>query len=326
MAKNPKLNAGQSAQLFAQLYRLESAGLPAVQAFDALLAVNGPLQKPLMALTRQLKSGRPIADAGFRAGLFDGTQRALIQAAEASGQLARVYQQLAQYYASRDSRLKKIKSRLFLPGAMLVMACFVQPIPALVAQDITPADYLGLSLGRLITLFLSLLLLVKLPAILQRLGLLSVWHRLQLRIPSVAKWLIRRQINEFFRLLGLMLESGLAFSEALPKAVAAIPNSCLRNRFKPALAAAGSGQSVCDVLNLTGLINPGLLNIVHSSEHSGKLGAGVLHFSNLEAENINLNDEALAQWLPRMAYAAVALWMAYSILTSRIGTVIPDTL
>lgn len=326
MAKKLKLNAGQSAQLFAQLHRLETAGLPAVQAFDALIAANDPLQKPLLALKHQLGSGLRIADAGFKAGLFDSNQRALIHAAEASGQLAGIYRQLAQYYASRDNRLKKIKSRLFLPGAMLAISLFVQPIPALVAQEITLAGYLWLSVGRLLTLFLGMFLLAKLPAILENFGLTGAWHRLQLRIPSVAKWLIRRQINDFLTMLGLMLESGLPFAEALPKAVGAIKNSRLRSRFKASIAAAGSGKSVSDVLNLSGLINPGLLRIVHTSEQSGKLGSGVLHFTRLEAETIHLNDETLAEWLPRIAYAAVAVWMAYSILTSQIGTIVPDTL
>jgi type II secretory pathway component PulF len=169
-------------------------------------------------------------------------------------------------------------------------------------------------------------LLINLPRILQNIGLEKAYHRLQLRIPAVARWIIKRQINEFFFILALMLEAGVAFADSLPKVVATIKNTCLRERFNTALAALNSGGSVTETLRKVPVINPTALQIINSSEQSGKLASGLLHFTQREAETIALHDEALAEWLPRLVYTVISLWMAYSIIGSQVATVLPGDL
>ncbi|HEY8095192.1 MAG TPA: type II secretion system F family protein, partial [Methylobacter sp.] len=309
-----------------QLKYLESAGLPAFQAFAILAKSEPELKKPLAKMQQQLKSGRPISEAGFRAGIFNDTHKTLIHAAETTGRLAEVYGQLADYYTDFASRIKKVKSRLYFPALTLIIALFVQPLPDLIGSKITGLDYLQLSLGRLVIIGFGVFFLVRLPAILCSLGLEGGWHRLQMRVPVVAKWIIKRQINEFFFILAMMLESGLAFAEALPKAVASIKNGCLREQFRPALSMRTSGASVSDTLAKVSVINATMRQIVNSSEQSGKLAGGILHFCRLETATIGLHDDALAEWLPRLVYSIIAAWMAYSILGSQFAAMVPNNI
>ncbi len=321
---NPPLSYEQLALLFSQLKRLEASGLPAFQAFDILITSEVKLKRPLLTMRQQLSAGRPISEAGFNAGIFNDTHKTLIQAGETSGKLAEIYGQLANYYTGLSNRVKKVKSRLIFPALVLIIALFVQPLPDLVASKISGFAYLQLSLGRLIAIGLGILLLIRLPTILSSLGAETAWHRLQLRIPAVAKWIIKRQLNEFFFTLAMMLESGIAFAAALPKAVATIKNSCLRENFSPALSALATGASVTDTLAKVPIINATTLQIVNSSEQSGKLASGILHFTRLESETISLQDDALAEWLPRLVYIVIAIWMAYSILGSQFASVMPS--
>ncbi|MBL6987914.1 MAG: type II secretion system F family protein [Methylobacter sp.] len=322
--KNPPLNTEQLATLFTQLKRLEASGLSVLQTLTILTQSKTELKKPLTTMLQQIKSGRSVSEAGVRAGLFNDTHKTLIHAAESSGQLTKVYGQLADYYTGLASRINKVKSRLYQPGLTLIIALFVQPLPDLVGSKITRLDYLQLSLGRLVVIGFGVFLLIKLPNILSRLGLKAAWHRVQLSIPVVAKWIIKRQVNEFFYILAIMLESGVAFSIALPKAVAGIKNSCLRKQFTPALSMLASGASVRDTLAKVPVINTIALQIVHSSEQSGKLASGILHYSQREAETINLQNDTLAEWLPRLVYSIIASWMIFSILGSQFATVIPS--
>lgn len=321
---NHPLSHEQLALLFTQLKRLEASGLPAVQAFDILIKSEIKLKKPLAIMQQQLTAGRPISEAGFRADIFNDTHKTLIQAGETSGRLTDVYGQLANYYAGLNSRVKKVKSRLYFPALVLIIALFVQPLPDLIASKISGFGYLQSSLGRLIAIGLSVCLLIRLPGISRGFGAETAWHRLQLRIPAVAKWIAKRQLNEFFFTLAMMLEGGIAFAVALPKAVATIKNSCLREKFNPALSTLATGVSVTDTLAKVPIINATTLQIVNSSEQSGKLASGILHFTRLEAETISLQDDALAEWLPRLAYIVIAVWMAYSILGSQFASVIPN--
>lgn len=320
------LNAEQLASLFTQLHHLESAGLPCLQAFSILSHSESQLKKPLLFIQQQIKAGRSVSEAGFRAGIFNDVHKTLLHAAESSGRLAEVYEQLASYYTGLASRIRKIKSRLYLPILILSLALFIKPIPALINSSISIVEYLQLSLGRLLEIGLLVFLLLSIPRIFRNLGAEAVWHRLQLSTPVVKQWVIKHQINEFFFILALMLESGVTFSDALPKAVASIKNTQLRKAFKPALAMLSSGRSVTDTLSEVSVMSSTMLQIVASNEQSGKLASGVLHFTKIEAEDIGLQDDTLAEWLPRIVYTMIAAWMAYSILGSSFTTIVPNDL
>jgi type II secretory pathway component PulF len=69
-----------------------------------------------------------------------------------------------------------------------------------------------------------------------------------------------------------------------------------------------------------------MLQVINSGEQSGKLASNLMHFSKLEADTLSLQDEALAEWLPRLVYGVIAAWMAYSILGSSISTRMPTDL
>jgi general secretion pathway protein F len=316
------LSTEQLATLFTQLKSMESAGLPAFQAIGILMKSGTGLTKALTVMQQQLKLGRPISEAGFRAGIFNDIHRVLIHAAASSGRLAEVYGQLASHYAGLSDRNKKVKSRLYGPAFVLIIGLFVEPLPAYISSEISGFDYLTLSVGRFLEISVGLFLLARLPTILRDLGVQSVWHRLQLKTPVIAKWIIKRQVNEFFVILALMLDAGIAFSVALPQAVASIKNSCLREQFNPALTMIHSGASVSDTLSSVPVINATLLQMVNSSEQSGILAGGMLQFTRLEAEAISRQDDALADWLPRLAYCIIVIWIAYSIIRSQFATVV----
>lgn len=260
-------------------------------------------------MQRQLRSGLTISEAGFRAGILDDTHKTLIHAAGESGRLTEVYGQLASHYTALSNRIKKLKSRLYLPALTLVIALFAHPLPSLVRSEISGFHYLQISLGRFLVIVMGVYLLVRLPGILRALGVETSWHRLQLRVPVVANWVINREVNEFFFILAMMLEGGWAFAQALPKAVATIKNSRLREQFVPALTMAHSGASVTKTLSTVPIINATMLQVVNSSEQSGRLAAGILQLVQLNAEAISLQDDALAQWLPRLAYSIIAIWL-----------------
>ncbi|MBK8814239.1 MAG: type II secretion system F family protein [Methylococcaceae bacterium] len=324
--KDSPLSAETLAILFTKLKTMESAGLPAFQAVDVLQESESALKQPLKRMQNHLRKGMPVSEAGYKAGIFNSTHKTLIHAAESSGTLAAVYGQLASYYSGLSSRIKKVKSRLYLPVFVLTVALFVQPIPALVQSDITPFDYLSMTVGRLMLISASVYFLIKSPRIFESLGLLSFYDDLLLKIPAVSGWIIKRQINGFYFILALMLEAGVAFSDALPKAVDTIKNTRLQACFKPALAALGSGGRVTEILSNVSVLNRSALQIINSSEHSGQLASGLQRYTRLESETLNLQDEALAEWLPRAVYTLICIWMAYSIVGSNFGSIMPTDL
>ncbi|MGD0960394.1 MAG: type II secretion system F family protein [Methylomonas sp.] len=310
------LNSEKLAYLFSQLSRMEDAGLPANRALE-LIGKHDPLfEKHIPALVKAVNAGRSIAEAGAKSGLFSKSQAAILNAAAASGQLVPIYAGLAEYYGGRAARIKKIKARLLLPIIILITSLLLAPIADLFNGHITPWGYIKQCGGELIIIFSAAYALYKLPDICKLLHVEIAWQRLQLRAPFVKSWQLSRQMNAFLNYLGFMLAAGMAFAEALPLAAATIPNAELRRRFNtPAVAKQlSAGGSVYETLSAVAGMDAAALQIIGGGEQSGKLADGLLRYAKLQAESQALQDDALAEWIPRLIYVLIAAGMAYSII------------
>ncbi len=309
------------ANLYLQLARMEEAGISHLQAFQNLMARDPKFAVKFSMIIQYLKSGRSVSESGYRTGLFRSIDRDLIKAGELSGKLSEIYRQLAAYYGDKAKRIRQIKSRMFLPLSILFLALLIQPIPSLFAGSITVFDYLLASFGAFVYVLLVLLIFWRLPfwltdGFLSFLGLRRLVFELQLTLPIIAPWLVRRQVREFLLVLGLMLEAGVPVIEALPKAADTVKNKILGQRLRAATASMQQGISVADSLAPIKEINRTALQLITSGEHSGKLPETLLHFVELEAEAINLQEQMLADWIPRFFYLLVTVWMGYSIIAS----------
>lgn len=308
------------ANLYLQLSRLEEAGFPALQAIELLLKTNQKLKKQILQFQRFVKLGHPIADSGYRAGIFSVIDKNLLQAAEASGNMGTIYKQLAKHYEQKVKRTKKIKSKCYLPLIILMIALFVQPLPAFILNEINFVDYASLSFGRLIKVVLLLYITVKLPfwlshGKLQFLGLKNLVDLLQFKLPLVSTWIIKRQLNGFFHHLGLLLAAGLPMMDALPKAVNTMPNPCLRAQFNSVILTIQKGGSFADALVQVPVLDYQTIQIVMTGEKSGKLAKTILHQVKIEQESIDLKEDLLTEWIPRVFYLLVSIWVATSIIT-----------
>ena len=315
------------ADIYFQLSRMEEAGFSAMQAFELLENSNPQAAKPIRLLQRYLKAGRSIAESGYRAGVFTESDKTLLNAGETSGNLKIIYKQLASHYEQKASRSKKIKSKSYLPFAILVIALFVQPLPALILNEMSVLDYLTISVGRLFKIVLLFYFTIKLPfwltqGQLQFPGMKQVVYQLQLKLPIFSSWIISRQINALFRSLGLMLTAGMPILDALPKAVLTISNPILRNQFKPVILATENGQSLTEALTDVNAIDSQTLQLLLVGEKSGKLAETMQHFTKIKSENIELQEDSLAEWLPRLFYFMVACWVAASLISnSQVSTI-----
>lgn len=317
MPRPVSLDFSARAQLFAHLAAMEKAGVPVTQA---LLSVSlpGGSKAALSSLQAQIASGSDMASAGLRSGVFTPLDSTLLRAAQASGCLAAVYQRLAERYSHRAQQGAAVKSRLLLPAAVLVLALFIQPLPALVDGQLSIAGYLWgvlwpvLALGTLYALGRGLYRRrERAPA-----ATASPLDALLVGVPVFGTALLRRNLRDFFESLGLMLEAGMPMLDALPKACAVIRHAPLRKRFSGVQLAVQRGQSLAQALASLDFPGHGLaLGLIRTGEASGTLPASLLNYAGVETHKLDSLTEQLATWLPRALYAGVMLWMAYGLLT-----------
>ena len=311
----------QLADLYIQLARMDEAGIAHAQAFKILIETGHVLTARLYKATNHLKTGQSIAESGYRVGLFSQLDRELISAGELSGKLGDIYLQLARYYGDKARQIKKIKAHLFFPLSILFLALLIQPIPELFVGNITVLEYILTSFGTFAYILLLMYIVWRLPyylteGALRFLGLRRFVFTLQLTLPLIAPWVIRRQHKEFFLTLGLMLDAGVPMLEALPKAANTVKNELLAERIRRAAYSIQEGCNLTNALMQIKEFSPTTLQIIAVGEQSGKLATSLLHFAKLEAEAISLQEEMLAQWLPRLIYTVITIWMAYSIISA----------
>ena len=327
--KLPRINSNQlKADLYLQLSRMEEAGLTPQHALEIVNQDKTTMTKAISFFQKYLKAGRPISESGFAAGIFSEFDRELIHAGESSGNMMYVYQQLARFYSDKAIRIKQIKSKLYLPIVILVLFIFINPLPALISNAISASDYLSASFGSLIKLYLLYYLSFNLiPWLtggpLKFLGLAPLVFRLQAVLPFISTWLYARNINLLMTYLGMMLASGIAISDAIRKAINTINNPIFKAQFQPVISSINNGVTLADSLRLVPEIKETMIQQILVGEESGRLAETILHFSEIDREELAAQDKFLAEWIPRIIYFVILVSVAYSMITSSSISSIP---
>jgi general secretion pathway protein F len=306
------------AQLFSQLAAMERAGLPLLQAL-ATLQLPDAQTAALQQWRRQLEQGLELASAGQVCGLLSPLDASLIRAAQASGCLATLLQRLAQGYAHQARQGGARTSRLMMPLAVLLLALFIQPLPALVGGQLTPGGYLWHCLQPLLGLALVYGLGRWLWQRSERApeGQGALFSGVLARLPLLGDFYLRSNLRDFFATLGLLLEAGLPMLDALPRACATMRSRPLRADLERLAPRIQAGQSLTQALAPLDFPGKALAQgLINTGEASGSLPASLQRYANAETERLDSLREQLALWLPRLFYVAVLLWMAQGILSS----------
>lgn len=303
--------------LFAQLAALEKAGLPAAKAF-ALLKLPPKLQPRVTAMQRLLGRGVPLARAGRQSGLFSDLETSLLSAATDAGSPAPVYARLAEFYMQRAAQVRAMRSRMALPGFMMLIGLLTQQLPQLVAGSVSPAGYLWHTLKPLLVIAL-LFYLGRLVYRTQE-GEESEWRitldNLLMRLPLFGKMLVRRNVRDFFESLGLLVEAGMPILDALRRAMATVKLLPVRAQFEaigPGIEAGATLTAMLDTIPL--LEGSAAMALIGTGEASGSLPEMLFRYAAMETVAIANFNQQVADWAPRIVYALVAAWMAYGLLT-----------
>ena len=300
------------AEVFAHLAAMEQAGLPADKAWG-LLKLPAPWQPRVQTVKKAVRRGSNPAIAALSVGLFSPLEAKLVGAALSAGSPAQVYRRLAQRCVQRARNESQLRSRLALPGAVWLAACVITPIPPWVAGTLTTAGYLWQVTKPLASLLLiagaAMLLLAKTRS--------DAWL---LQVPKLGSALAKGQARDFFESLGLLLEAGVPMFEALPIAVSTLGNGNMRQAYAAVLPRLQRGatltQALADAVTAPHYLgNSRVLEMVNTGEASGTLPDMLARHCQAESQELDLFWNDVAQWLPRMAYAAVALWIALGLLT-----------
>lgn len=252
-----------------------------------------------------VEQGRPLSDALARfPRVFPADHVRLLQIAEQSGSVDSTLSDLADYAAEMMTARRTVMSGLALPAFVLHLAIVIAPVPGLVLGHTSFASYLWAVVGPLAVLWGSVGAVLffarrvpseKLDAVLQRLPIIGdAWRDLQRwRMASALRMLARTSLG---------VPASLRFAASV----------CADAKVARALRHAAdiveqSGTPAGAVLQTTGVLPADVIALWRNAEITGGLDTMFTRLAARFAESFRARTQAIAIWLPRLAYGVVAI-------------------
>ena len=275
-----------------QLATLVRAALPLE---ESLLAVSQQTEKPrvqsiLLGVRGRVMEGHTLADGlGDFPRVFPEIYRATVAAGEQAGHLDNVLERLADYTEGRDQLRQKVLAALLYPIVLsvlcfgIVSALLVYVVPQVVSVFEASKAKLPLITRALIgtsdflrTYGVYLLIVLIVAVVLFRRWLRNPaarreFHRLQLRLPLVAKLVRGFNTARFTRTFSILSASAVPVLEALRIAGEVVTNLPMRDAVMDAAARVREGAPIGRSLAVSRLVPPMTIHLISSGESSGEL-------------------------------------------------------
>lgn len=315
------------------LATLTGAGLPLDRALEMAGERGGrrAVRTVSSRLLEAVRGGSGLASALDReASAFPPLYRSLVRAGEAGAALESTLARLADTLESTAKRQSELRSAMIYPaflvvtamGSVAILLAYVVPTfePLLRDAGVEPPalTQIVIATGRLVEhywlfllaglagLFLTIMLLLRVLSVRLR------WHRLALSIPVVGRLWREFETARLTRLLGTLLQNGVALPAALRLTRDALGNAAFADEVSRVIPEVEAGRGVADPLR-EGAILPDLaLQLIYIGQESGQL-----HDMLLKTADI-FDDEAKRGFDQVLAILTPALTLVMGVLIALI--------
>ena len=294
-----QFSSKERTKFYKQLSTLLDAGVPIMKGIEMITERLGKKYKPVCKrLTLSLQSGHSLSYAmSLQPEVFSEMNVSVIAAGEASGQISRVLLSLSDFYKQQNKLIKLVRNVCIYPGFLLFLAAltFLFFSVKLVPSFAELYHSLGVKETHLlqILLYISALLqnhtialfcsLIVGGRLLQRSKVLT----LLMYLPGIGS--LRHSFLEirFARLLALMLDSGIAFPEAVLRASVTLTDASMKNNAKKFSENVLRGIGIAEAAMQSGnLFSQTGLEFLSIGESSGDLPEMLTEFAELQEQEL----------------------------------------
>ena len=287
-----KLDADERAIFSRQMAVLLSADLPIEAALDAVIESEGStrMQNFAAELKAATLEGYPLSDAieKGRSG-FQPYYTSSLRAGETSGDLASVFDGLAEFLEAQSANRAEIATALVYPAfvaAVSLLVCVIlltnvapevvamfevsnRPLPQLTqtvlgASDWILRNWIILAIGFGTAIFTSLGLL-RIPRIRNR------WDQLTLKMPIFGRLKRMSIAGQYLRTLALVLGSRQTAVNAVTSAADVLTVAMFRRQAEEIITGVKQGESLSGAVKRFTLLPPVALQLIRVGEESARL-------------------------------------------------------
>ena len=305
---------------------------------DRALAILGSLAESaakrdfINGVLESVRSGATLADAlERRPEALPSFYVGMVRAGEARGDLAPVLARLAEILSRTQAVRENVKSAMFYPIIVLVVACVsIGILVTVVVPEFRPLfESSGAALPQSTRIIIGLGEVLKdywLAIVAAFVGLAMVarwlyrqpvgrmhWDSLVLRLPLVGDAIRKTEVARFTRTLGTLLSSGVVELNALSIAANTLTNRMMVGRVSNLTGRLRKGDGWAVPLQEAGVF-PGLaVQMVQVGEESGQLDAMLIQVADIYDEEVRRTLQRLLSLLAPMITIGLGLVVAVII-------------
>lgn len=309
------LSLRQKQSLYHSLAQLIRSGVPFPKALDKLAGTTRGSARALLDSTRKaIGDGRTVGEA-FSAQRSDITplESSVLSAVEKSGQLDHGLRELSDYFAALAQARETVIKRLTYPAFLLHFGILVLSAPTLVLKS--GAEFLREVGGTFVIIYAAVAVVAMVTPMLRDAGAGSAFmDRLVNAIPLLGT--VRRSfaLSRFCTVYGLQLDAGVNIIDSLISAGAASRSGSIRAAVDAAVPEVRTGSQVGPLLAASGAFPMELMQTIIVGEETGKLVEELKRMAVELRQQALAKLETLADWLPKLLYVGIVLFLAWRIL------------
>jgi type IV pilus assembly protein PilC len=312
------------------------AGVPITEALDTLRqdSKNKKFAAVLADVLEAVSTGSTLSDAiAVHRAIFPSYYLALLRAGELTGRMDESFDQL-HVYIKRDLELTRaIRKALIYPAILLLVAIgvsvlivtFVIPkfadffadfdaeLPLPTRMLMAVADFVTSPLGFATFVIIGVIVLCSILWIQTPNGRRSL-QRTLLRMPLLGTVLTYAATERFCRVLGSLLDSGVALPEALPTAADCTNNLVFRERLAEASDRVLAGEGFSEPLRSTELFPATVVQMVRVGERTGALSEQLESAASFFKDELDYSVDKLTQWFEPLVILFIGVVVGFVAL------------
>lgn len=311
---------------FRQLATMLKAGVGMVQTLETLSRQTGnPKLKSIVAeLTEHAREGRPMSFGMQRyPEVFSPLILAMIRVGEESGTLDAILGHLAEYI-DREIKLRNlIRRQTLYPKIVLASSIGIILVANAIITSFGGTGLISSPLTSPVTWIVLAPLIVGM-FLFVRLGLPNPriktnWDQFILGIPYLGTTVKMMAMAKFGRALAAMYRGGVPLHKAAPLAADACGSEFLRGRIYPAARRLEDGTGVTQAFAETGVIDPIVLDMIQTGEHTGNLDLMLDKMADFYEDDAEVRANAMAMILGVCCLILVGAYVLYIAITFYAG-------
>ena len=319
------------------------AGIPILDGIEVVRqqAVSTLFRRTLEDIAIQLRNGEQLSTAmTSHPRVFSRLYVDMIVAAEATGELDAILDQLARYLERAEATSRRLRQAMLYPGIVMVMAFVVIAIlttvvlPSFVAlfadfdaelplptQVMMAVGAFGGSYGiqtvGIIVGLIIFLALVRDTRVIRR-----VRQRVILHLPVIGGIVKLGIETRFARTLGILLRAGVPIARAFDIATTGTGNGNYVRRLAPVRERLLSGDGITEPLRASGLFGSLLIQMIKVGEETGTLDRYLDQAAEFMDDDLDYRTKQMVTIIEPMLILGVALvvgFVALSVVTPMYG-------